>query len=50
LQDSIGCEEFKYKTNALCLMQNNDELKKLCLKNKGKYIFIDFEGKINEHG
>lgn len=49
-QDSIGCEEFKYKTNALCLMQDNDELKKLCLKNKGKYIFIDFEGKIHEHG
>lgn len=49
-QDSIGCEEFKYKTNALCLMQNNPELKKLCLKNKGKYIFIDHEGKVEEHG
>lgn len=43
-QDSIKTEKFKYKTNAICIEEDNHELRKLCLNkdNKGKYINIGF--------
>lgn len=40
-QDSVKTSEFSYKTNAISLMQMNDELKNLCIKNNGKYIYVD---------
>jgi hypothetical protein len=39
-QDSIGVNEFTYKTNAICLYQDNEELKDLCVKNDGKYVSV----------
>lgn len=41
-QDTIKTNNFTYKTNAISLMDcDNKELRELCLKNKGKYVFID---------
>jgi len=38
--DSVGTDGFEYKTNAISLRQANEELKRLCIANKGKYIAI----------
>ena len=41
LQDSVKTNAFSYKTNALTLVDGeNPELKKLCIANKGKYVYI----------
>jgi uncharacterized protein with von Willebrand factor type A (vWA) domain len=49
-QDSVKTQNFTYKTNAITLLdQENQELKDLCLKNKGKYIFIDNNNKLHEY-
>jgi len=46
-QDSIKTDEFVYKTNAISLLdQSNEQLKELCLKNSGKYIFIEHDNNI----
>lgn len=47
-QDSIKTDKFKYKTNAVSILSSNEELKKLCLNNKGKYIYIENEKEIKE--
>jgi hypothetical protein len=39
-QDHIGRNSFVYKTNAICLYQDNEELKQLCIKNDGKYVSV----------
>ena len=39
-QDSIGTNKFIYKTNAISLYQDNEELKGLCVDNQGKYVTI----------
>jgi hypothetical protein len=44
--DDIHSNEFPYKVNALCLMQENDDLKELCIKSGGKKIFVDEENKL----
>ena len=45
-QDSVKTKGFSYKTNAISLFQGNDELKNLCLKNKGKYVKVSgYDGK-----
>jgi len=42
MQDSVKTKEFVYKTNALSIIDGpNDELRELCIKNGGKYVFID---------
>lgn len=48
-QDSIKTSNFSYKTNALCLYQTNEELKKLCLTNKGKYITVQGDDRVYEY-
>lgn len=48
-QDTIHTDNFAYKTNAISLMQSNDELKGLCLKNDGKYVFVDKSGEVKEY-
>ena len=45
-KDDIHTDKFTYKTNALTLMQENDQLKDLCLKNGGKYVHITPEAKV----
>lgn len=39
-QDPILTNKFHYKTNAICLMEQNADLKKTCNKNEGTYIHI----------
>lgn len=48
MQDTIHSEEFPYKCNAITLMQDNDLLKKLCLKSRGKYIHVSYNEKVEE--
>lgn len=38
-QDNVGTDGFTYKTNAMSLTQANEQLRELCLKNHGKYVF-----------
>ncbi len=46
-QDSVKTTKFTYKTNALTLIDSqNEELKKLCMQNDGKYVFIRSGGEI----
>ncbi len=40
MQDSIKTDKFSYKTNAISLYGMNDQLKKLCVDNRGKYISV----------
>lgn len=52
-QDSVKVKELKYKTNAITLVDHeNDELKQLCLNQEGKYIFINHKEikSYNKHG
>lgn len=47
-QDTIKTNEFVYKTNAISLVDSmNTELKDLCLQNKGKYVFVEGNGKLD---
>lgn len=40
-QDSVKTNKFTYKTNAISLVDHeNDELKQLCIDTKGKYVYI----------
>ena len=45
-QDRIKTEAFTYKTNAVTLLQDNEELKELCLKNFGKYVHINTKNQV----
>jgi hypothetical protein len=40
-QDSVKTSKFNWKTNALCLYQDNPELKKLCERTGGLYKSIN---------
>jgi hypothetical protein len=40
-QDSVKTGSFSYKTNAINLLQMNDEVKNLCVKNNGVHVHID---------
>lgn len=45
--DTVKTDKFTYKTNAITLVDSeNPELKKLCLDNKGKYVYINGENTI----
>ena len=48
-QDSVKTKAFSYKTNAISLCQSNTELKNLCLKNKGKYVYINDYNNVKEY-
>lgn len=44
-QDSVKTDGFTYKTNAITVIdKENSELKKLCLANKGKYVYATTSG------
>lgn len=46
--DTIKTDAFVYKTNAISLVDSmNKELKDLCLKNNGKYVFVEANGKLD---
>jgi hypothetical protein len=47
-QDSAGQASFKWKTNVIALFQSNEEVKKMCLDNKGMYIYIKDKVQIYE--
>jgi uncharacterized protein YlaN (UPF0358 family) len=52
-QDSVKVKDFGYKTNAISLVDNeNEELKQLCLDQEGKYIYINYNSirSYNKHG
>lgn len=42
-QDHIGTNEFPYKVNAICLEEQNDQLKNLCIATKGKQVHVDMQ-------
>lgn len=47
MQDSVKTTSFSYKTNAITLVDGmNEDLKQLCLQNKGKYVYIPNDGKV----
>ena len=41
--DSINTKSFTYKTNAISIYRHNNELEKLCVGNKGKYVHVGRE-------
>lgn len=42
-QDTVKTNNFSYKTNAISLYSMNHELKNLCVKNDGKYVYVGFK-------
>lgn len=40
-QDSIDSDKFPYKVNAICLMEDNKQLKKLCIETHGKLVHVN---------
>jgi uncharacterized protein with von Willebrand factor type A (vWA) domain len=40
-QDEINTDQFPYKVNAVCLFEDNTELKDLCIETGGKKVYID---------
>lgn len=41
-QDSVKTNQFTYKTNAITMLDGvNEQLKKLCINNDGKYVYIN---------
>lgn len=38
--DSVKIKDFTWKTNAITISQQNEELKSMCEKNKGAYIYL----------
>lgn len=49
-QDSVKTKEFVYKTNAVTLVDGmNGELRDLCLKNKGKYVYINTKDEVTTY-
>lgn len=45
-QDSIDVNEFPYKVNAICLMEYNSELEKLCVDSGGKKVHVDYNNEL----
>ena len=45
-QDSINVTEFPYKVNAICLMEYNSELEKLCVDSGGKKVHVDYNNEL----
>lgn len=40
-QDTVKTESFTYKTNAINLIQNNEQVKNLCIQNKGVHVHVN---------
>lgn len=41
--DSVGTDSFPYKVNAICLEEQNNQLKELCIATKGKQVHVDYD-------
>lgn len=48
-QDSVKTKKFPYKVNAITLMEQNRELKELCIKTKGKLIEVNRDETVRAH-
>lgn len=49
-QDTVKTNKFTYKTNAVTLIDgNNKELKELCIKNDGKYVYVSSAGTVTTY-
>jgi hypothetical protein len=44
--DTIHSDNFPYKVNALCLMEENEHLKNLCINSGGKKVYISEDNEI----
>jgi hypothetical protein len=40
-QDDIRTDKFDYKVNAICLMEQNNQLQRLCIETDGKQVHVD---------
>lgn len=47
--DSIDAKDFPYKVNAICLGENNRQLKELCVQSGGKKVFVDWSNKVTAY-
>lgn len=45
-QDRIHTESFPYKVNAICLDEQNNQLKDLCIATHGKQVYVDYSDKV----
>jgi hypothetical protein len=45
--DQVHADAFSYKTNALTLLRNNDELRDLCKANGGRYVHVSNDSKVH---
>lgn len=45
-QDRIDTKAFPYKVNAICLEEQNNQLKDLCIATKGKQVHVDQYSKV----
>lgn len=44
--DRVGTDKFNYKVNAICLEEQNNQLKNLCIATKGKQVHVDYDENI----
>jgi hypothetical protein len=49
MEDEVGYESFPYKVNAICLGETNKQLRKLCIKTKGKQVDVSEESKVTAY-
>ena len=45
-EDSIDSNKFPYKVNAICLMEQNNQLKNLCIATHGKQVHVDYSNNV----
>lgn len=45
-EDRIDSDQFPYKVNAICLMNQNNQLKDLCINTHGKQVFVDEDSSV----
>lgn len=49
-QDTVKTNKFTYKTNAITLVDGlNDQLKKLCVENNGKYVYVRDKSRVETY-
>jgi uncharacterized protein with von Willebrand factor type A (vWA) domain len=45
-EDFIDSSKFPYKVNAICLMEQNNQLKNLCIATHGKQVHVDYDNNV----
>jgi len=48
-QDNIHSDGFPYKVNAICLDEQNNQLKQLCIDTHGKQVHVDYESNVKAY-